>query len=343
MRHCKISHMCSAGLKPGACEDHNIWFTFILFFIKPFREPISKWRWSYPGRDHTQDVRNFWIMATGQKIALFLALFFSCLTFHLNPVLTTFLVFKPLCFLLSEVSCSIICSHVHDVFKIPCYYTDAERRSVIDAAQIAGLNCLRLMNETTAGKFSRDWSGTDSRFIYFHKLKFMKSMFYPAVALAYGIYKQDLPAPEEMPRTVVFVDLGHSGYQVSVCAFNKGKLKVCKKSSFHFKTLAIMLDRNVKYSGVTFFCPFAPLGSCNSLWCTVGRKRLWWGACELFLWGFRKEVQAGCKVQAQGSGSPLPGVWKTQKAYECQLLWPAPQYWVFHEWYWRLWTPQQVK
>lgn len=47
-----------------------------------------------------------------------------------------------------------------------------------------------------------------------------------AVTLAYGIYKQDLPAPEEKPRTVVFVDLGHSGYQVSVCAFNKGKLKV---------------------------------------------------------------------------------------------------------------------
>lgn len=48
-----------------------------------------------------------------------------------------------------------------------------------------------------------------------------------AVALAYGIYKQDLPAPEEKARNVVFVDLGHSGYQTSVCAFNKGKLKVC--------------------------------------------------------------------------------------------------------------------
>lgn len=47
-----------------------------------------------------------------------------------------------------------------------------------------------------------------------------------AVSLAYGIYKQDLPAPEEKPRNVVFVDVGHSGYQVSVCAFNKGKLKV---------------------------------------------------------------------------------------------------------------------
>ncbi|XP_053734796.1 heat shock 70 kDa protein 4b [Synchiropus splendidus] len=82
------------------------------------------------------------------------------------------------------------------VVSVPCYYTDAERRSVVDAAQIAGLNCLRLMNETTA------------------------------VALAYGIYKQDLPPPEEKARNVVFVDLGHSGYQTSVCAFNKGKLKV---------------------------------------------------------------------------------------------------------------------
>ncbi|KAF7668685.1 hypothetical protein LDENG_00294630 [Lucifuga dentata] len=82
------------------------------------------------------------------------------------------------------------------VISVPCYYTDAERRSVVDAAQIAGLNCLRLMNETTA------------------------------VALAYGIYKQDLPPPEEKARNVVFVDLGHSGYQTSVCAFNKGKLKV---------------------------------------------------------------------------------------------------------------------
>lgn len=37
--------------------------------------------------------------------------------------------------------------------QVPCYYTDAERRSVVDAAQIAGLNCLRLMNETTAGLY----------------------------------------------------------------------------------------------------------------------------------------------------------------------------------------------
>ncbi|XP_075471637.1 heat shock 70 kDa protein 4L isoform X2 [Ascaphus truei] len=82
------------------------------------------------------------------------------------------------------------------VISIPSFFTDGERRSVMYAAQIAGLNCLRLMNETTA------------------------------VALAYGIYKQDLPSVEEPPRNVVFVDMGHSAYQISVCAFNKGKLKV---------------------------------------------------------------------------------------------------------------------
>ncbi|XP_010147846.1 PREDICTED: heat shock 70 kDa protein 4L isoform X4 [Eurypyga helias] len=82
------------------------------------------------------------------------------------------------------------------VISVPSFFTDAERRSVMAAAQVAGLNCLKLMNETTA------------------------------VALAYGIYKQDLPALEEKPRNVVFVDMGHSAYQVSICAFNKGKLKV---------------------------------------------------------------------------------------------------------------------
>lgn len=51
-------------------------------------------------------------------------------------------------------------------------------------------------------------------------------MLFLTVALAYGIYKQDLPPPEEKARNVVFVDLGHSGFQTSVCAFNKGKLKV---------------------------------------------------------------------------------------------------------------------
>ncbi|XP_052585890.1 heat shock 70 kDa protein 4L isoform X1 [Peromyscus californicus insignis] len=105
------------------------------------------------------------------------------------------------------------------VISIPSFFTDAERRSVMAAAQVAGLNCLRLMNETTA------------------------------VALAYGIYKQDLPSLDEKPRNVVFIDMGHSAYQVSICAFNKGKLKV----------LATTFDpylggRNFDEALVDYFC-----------------------------------------------------------------------------------------
>uniref|UniRef100_A0A4W4H8X5 Heat shock 105/110 protein 1 n=1 Tax=Electrophorus electricus TaxID=8005 RepID=A0A4W4H8X5_ELEEL len=85
---------------------------------------------------------------------------------------------------------------VECVISIPSFFTDSERRSVLDAAKIAGLNCLQLMNDTTA------------------------------VALNYGIYKEDFPDPNEKPKVVFFVDMGHSAFQVSACAFNKGKLKV---------------------------------------------------------------------------------------------------------------------
>ena len=45
-------------------------------------------------------------------------------------------------------------------FSVPSYFVDAERRAILDSAAIAGLNVLKLMNDTTA------------------------------TALAYGIYKQ---------------------------------------------------------------------------------------------------------------------------------------------------------
>jgi len=87
------------------------------------------------------------------------------------------------------------------VISVPSFFTDAERRALLSAAQVAGLNVLRLLNETTA------------------------------TALAYGIYKQDLPAPEEKPRNVVFVDCGQSAVQTAIVAFNKGKLKVLATAS----------------------------------------------------------------------------------------------------------------
>ncbi|XP_059174852.1 heat shock 70 kDa protein 4-like [Physella acuta] len=89
------------------------------------------------------------------------------------------------------------------VVSVPVFFTDVERRALLDACQLAGLNCLRILNDTTA------------------------------VALSYGIYKTDLPAETEKPRNVVFVDFGHSSLQVSACAFNKGKLKVLATSFDH--------------------------------------------------------------------------------------------------------------
>ncbi|XP_050303566.1 heat shock 70 kDa protein 4 isoform X2 [Anthonomus grandis grandis] len=82
------------------------------------------------------------------------------------------------------------------VISVPSYFTQSERKALLDSAAISGLNVLRLFNETTA------------------------------TALSYGIYKQDLPAPEEKPRNVIFVDCGYASLQVSACAFNRGKLKM---------------------------------------------------------------------------------------------------------------------
>ncbi|XP_052627019.1 heat shock 70 kDa protein 15-like [Lactuca sativa] len=65
---------------------------------------------------------------------------------------------------------------------VPIYFTDLQRRAVMDAATIAGLHPLRLMHETTA------------------------------TALAYGIYKTDLPENEQL--NVAFIDIGHASMQV---------------------------------------------------------------------------------------------------------------------------------
>ncbi|XP_047545505.1 heat shock 70 kDa protein 4L isoform X4 [Vanessa atalanta] len=106
---------------------------------------------------------------------------------------------------LKDVAATALQTQVNDcVISVPSYFTNAERNALLDAATIAGLNVLRLMNETSA------------------------------TALAYGIYKQDLPAPEEKPRNVVFVDFGHSSLQVAACAFNKGKLRVLATSTDPF-------------------------------------------------------------------------------------------------------------
>ena len=82
------------------------------------------------------------------------------------------------------------------VISVPPWFTDVQRRSLIDAAEISGLKLLRLINDTTA------------------------------TALGYGITKLDLPTAEEKPRRVCFVDIGHSSYSCSIVEFRKGELAV---------------------------------------------------------------------------------------------------------------------
>lgn len=87
------------------------------------------------------------------------------------------------------------------VMSCPAWFTDIQRRALIDAAEIADLKLLRLMNDTTAA------------------------------ALGYGITKLDLPGPDEQPRRVAFIDVGHSNFTCSIVEFKKGELAV-KSTAF---------------------------------------------------------------------------------------------------------------
>eukprot|EP01134_Creolimax_fragrantissima_P006111 CFRG6111T1 len=85
------------------------------------------------------------------------------------------------------------------VVSCPNWFNQFQRDAILHATSYAGLNCVRVLNDTTA------------------------------TALAYGIYKQDLD--EEKPRHVLFFDMGHSSLQVAVCTFLKGKFSVLSTAS----------------------------------------------------------------------------------------------------------------
>lgn len=103
------------------------------------------------------------------------------------------------------------------VISVPPWYTDIQRRALMDAAMIASLNPLRIINDTTA------------------------------VALGYGITKSDLPDPEN-PRHVLFIDAGHSNLTATVVAFAKNQLTV--KSSVSDRHLG---GRDIDFALVQHF------------------------------------------------------------------------------------------
>ncbi|KAJ8082550.1 adenyl-nucleotide exchange factor sse1 [Marasmius tenuissimus] len=103
------------------------------------------------------------------------------------------------------------------VIAVPGWFTDVQRRAILDAAAIAGLNVLRLVNDTTAA------------------------------ALGYGITKSDLPEVDN-PRHVCFIDVGYSSLSVSIVAFSKGQLIV--KSTAYNRNLG---GRDIDHALVRHF------------------------------------------------------------------------------------------
>lgn len=80
---------------------------------------------------------------------------------------------------------------------MPFYFSDNQRRALLAAGQIAGVNLLKIVNENTA------------------------------VGIAYGMYKGSTFPPEKDPAKIVaFVDVGHSCVQASVMGFNERKVAV---------------------------------------------------------------------------------------------------------------------
>ena len=78
------------------------------------------------------------------------------------------------------------------VLSIPGFFTEQQRRAVLDAAHIAGLNVLRLLHETTA------------------------------TALAFGIYKTDWT---DKPQYYAFIDAGHASLQARAAGARGGAVR----------------------------------------------------------------------------------------------------------------------
>ncbi|KAF8570317.1 hypothetical protein P879_01557 [Paragonimus westermani] len=80
--------------------------------------------------------------------------------------------------------------------SVPSYFTDTERRVVLNAAKISGLECTKLVDEITA------------------------------IATYYAYKARTALSTDSIPRIVAFVDVGYVGTQVAVCQFQKTQSSV---------------------------------------------------------------------------------------------------------------------
>lgn len=86
------------------------------------------------------------------------------------------------------------------VVSIPSYASNTERQALVDAIDIAGLKCLRVINESTA------------------------------ICYNYGFFrKADLSKEQE--RIVAFVDMGHSKTTITIAGFKQQEARIiCHRS-----------------------------------------------------------------------------------------------------------------
>lgn len=117
---------------------------------------------------------------------------------------TTIFSFEQLCAMLLSKLMDIAClenkAPVRDVVvSVPVYYTHSQRQAMMNAAAIANINVLRVMNE------------------------------HSAIALSYGIFRTK-ELPDTIPIKVAFVDIGESSTTVMIASFTNTKcdvLSVC--------------------------------------------------------------------------------------------------------------------
>ena len=86
------------------------------------------------------------------------------------------------------------------VIACPSYFTDIQRRALLDAAEIAGIKPLKIMNDTAA------------------------------TALGYGIYRSN-EFDEKVPVNVAFVSVGHSHFTCSIASFTRHELTVLAEAT----------------------------------------------------------------------------------------------------------------
>lgn len=83
------------------------------------------------------------------------------------------------------------------VLAVPHWYTESQRRGVLNACEIASVNCLKITNESNA------------------------------IALSYGIFKSAKKLfSETEPTHVMFIDIGYTGYCVTIVDFIQENMKV---------------------------------------------------------------------------------------------------------------------